>query len=205
MGATVGRGVVGRGRARHAVEAVERQGQLLPDERQLAAVGLRAVLLADGGCVVGHGLFIGGNGAQQRLGQRLQPRGLAEGGGQGTDLVAVAPEGQDLLQAQRLGQHLTRDAGVAVGVAADPAGHTQQRRDVPCALWVPAPQLVVQGLVDRWEGVEEHGLDVVEGALDLVDHAERVTAVDPLVVPHGRFRLERRAGQLPGLPRPGGR
>ena len=63
-GATVGRGVVGRGRARHAGEAVERQGQLLPDERELAAVGLRAVLLADGGRVIGHGLFVGGDGAQ---------------------------------------------------------------------------------------------------------------------------------------------
>ena len=44
---------------------------------------------------------------------------------------------------------------------------------MPRALWVPAPQLVVQSLVDRREGVEEHGLHVVEGALDFVDHAER--------------------------------
>ena len=150
--APVGRGVVRRGRARHAVEAVERQGQLLPDERQLAAVGLRAVLLADGGCVVGHGLFIGGNGAQQRLGQRLQPRGLAEGGGQGTDLVAVARDGQDLLQAQRLGQHLTRDVGVAIGVAADPAGHAQQGPNVPCAPRVTAAQLVFQHHDDSHKG-----------------------------------------------------
>ena len=153
-----------RGGRRIAGRALgERLAEALPDERELAPVGLAGVLRADPGRVAGKLGLVAGDRVRQ-LGQDRDERARdADELGETAHLCTVVRERQLAGAVERGRDRLRPGGGVAVLVAADPRPEAERRPDAG----QPAPQLA--GQVGRL--LEQALLEEPQSVADLVDDA----------------------------------
>ena len=98
-------------------------------------------------------------------------------GAEAMELVQIEAERMLALQQQGLTQCIRRHEGIAVAIAADPAPHAQEGRNLHIAPGgIHGRELVLQGGVNVRQFLEEGIVVIGQAVRDLVDHFQPVPA-----------------------------
>ena len=142
--------------------AVEQVVETLPDETQLAAIGLVEVLVADLGRERRELALVALDRAQQLVTHGHHARGHADGAGEPAHLDAVARQREPARAIEPLRDGVRPCFGIAVLIASHPGAEAQRRRGAGQAL------AIVGEHVRR--DVEQRRLEEPQRVADLVDH-----------------------------------